>query len=534
MPRKIVFFGNCQAAALAGVYREQFGRKQGETVTYLSSYEADPQARATVAAADTAVIQLFDFPSKIESDLPAGIDRILFPSISASFLWPYGSKPHIRNTPLPWCPAGPYPGQIGDGFLNGLIAKNVPPAEAAARTLDLDVPAHGHIDRLRELAMQRQRQRDAQAGIETAATLEKYLPTERLFLTPDHPDRRMFQCVAGPVYERLGIGKRPLADMFRRLRATPFPPDEAPLHPALGAHWHLPYANDAATYRYMAEGFFTFAEYAARYAGYVWNEALQKGIHTSHGADPAAALRLLDEGLAISPRSLQGMCHRAMVLTKLRRSDEAEAQARAAAAAWPHEPDGHIWLSTILRGAGRIEESEAAARDAVAAGPLSPLAFRALAEALNAGGRTASAVAALNMALRLNPGDAHMQVLLAHVLAQGGRQTEATAAFRRTVFLDGRDLRFREHLAESLLREGDAAGALAEALAMIEANAPPQTALRLAQLLRGAGHAPEAASLLRHAARRHQHDPALAAALAEAQRSQGPDHALAPMAGEAG
>ncbi len=436
MPRNIVFFGNCQAQALSLAYDAHIGRPAGEKCTFLASYEDDPAARAAVAAADTAVIQIFDFPSKVDADLPGTVTRIFFPSISAGYLWPFGYLAHPRNAGVAWLDSGPYPPQLGEGYLNNLIAKGVPAEEAVARYLALDVPAQVDLDRLYELAIDRQKRRDARTGIATAPSIEAWLRETQIFLTADHPTLRLWQVQAEPVFAQLGVAPRDIAAIFARLRHAPFPQDELPIHPSVARHFGLRYADETTRYRYLMEGAYTFAEFIRRYAAYEWNETLMRGIHLSHGADAGFALRILEAGLAASPGSLTGQCRRAELLVRLGRHAEAAAQARQTAATWPAEPEAQICLADTLRASFKPAEAVDAARAALAAAPQFASAYRCLADALLAAGHQAAAIAAANRASRLEPGNAHLAAARGHMLLACGRPAEAEAAFAQAIFLD--------------------------------------------------------------------------------------------------
>lgn len=191
--RNVVVVGNCQASAIANLYRDFVGNPNLEAVTYFDDHMV-PQERKqeAVAGADLIIVQDRDFNHGLESEqLGGGVEIVPFPMVLAGFIWPYANEPHVHNVPEPPFSDGPYPSQLSDGFLNRLIVKGVPPEEALDQYLALNVAQATHIDRMAEIYFDRQRERDTRTGFDLAATIEASYGGEALFRTPHHPNARL-------------------------------------------------------------------------------------------------------------------------------------------------------------------------------------------------------------------------------------------------------------------------------------------------------------------------------------------------------
>jgi hypothetical protein len=259
-----------------------------------------------VAGADVLVRQVLDFAPRI-GDLDTRATVHLVPHVSAAFLWPHAGLPHPSNAPAPLLDAsGPYPAEIGDSFLNRLIAQGVPVEEAVTRYLDTDVAKVRNVDRLMELFMDRQRARDRTCDFNFADFIEANFRTQWLFRTPNHPETPMSVMLAAEVFGRLGVD----ASIIKALRAQPpadmFPRTALPVHPGVIAHFGLSYVNPQTRYRYFDEGSFTFAEYVRRYMRYEWNPALPEALDLARQGHISLAIERMRQAIAASPRSEVG------------------------------------------------------------------------------------------------------------------------------------------------------------------------------------------------------------------------------------
>ncbi len=292
---------------LASLYRRLVVPETEDAVDYVAAYQnASSEERCKIRDADVLVSQVLDFVPRI-GDLETRAVVHLVPHITAAFLWPHTGSPHPRNTPAPLLDAsGPYPAEIGDSFMNRMIAEKVPADEAVARYLATDVAKVRKLDRLMELFLDRQRKRDVACGFHFADFIEGNFRTSRLFRTPNHPETPLSVMLATEVFGRIGVDGAITATMETQPPSNLFPATEAPLHPSVIAHFGLTYADAQTRYRYFSEGSFTFAEYASRYMRYEWNSTLVEGFHLAREGHTEPAVVALERAVALSPRSSAG------------------------------------------------------------------------------------------------------------------------------------------------------------------------------------------------------------------------------------
>ena len=348
MPRSVVFVGNCQLGVLAHVYRQVIGDTIEDRVSWLPAYQpADPDQCRMVATCDILVRQVLDFVPRI-GDLDRAGAEFLFPHVSGAFLWPYSGAPHPRNAPAPFLDeGGAYPAELGDAFLDGMIRADVPPAEAVARYRETDVATVRRVDRLAELVLHKQRQRDTACGYAFADLIESRFRTERLFRTQNHPEVSLTLEMAAALFVRMGVPEETIAAMQEHPPGGLFPPTEAPLHASVIAHFGLSWVSSEARYRYFQEGSFSFAEFAERYLGYVWNPLLAEAFHWFWAKDHDRAVAMFERALPLSPRSDIARAVYADLLIQRGRLAEAEIAALEAAVIAPREADHRARLGRI-------------------------------------------------------------------------------------------------------------------------------------------------------------------------------------------
>ena len=289
------------------LYRRLVVPETEDAVDYVAAYQnASSEERCKIRDADVLVSQVLDFVPRI-GDLETRAVVHLVPHITAAFLWPHTGSPHPRNTPAPLLDAsGPYPAEIGDSFMNRMIAEKVPADEAVARYLATDVAKVRKLDRLMELFLDRQRKRDVACGFHFADFIEGNFRTSRLFRTPNHPETPLSVMLATEVFGRIGVDGAITATMETQPPSNLFPATEAPLHPSVIAHFGLTYADAQTRYRYFSEGSFTFAE--GRVAVYALRMEFDLGrrVPSGKGGPHGAAVVALERAVALSPRSSAG------------------------------------------------------------------------------------------------------------------------------------------------------------------------------------------------------------------------------------
>jgi tetratricopeptide (TPR) repeat protein len=315
--------------------------------------------------------------------------------VAAGWLWPFAGQPHPRNEALPFEPrGGPYPGELGDRFLNRMLLEGVGETEALDRYAGLNPKQDLHLDRLIEIQLRRQRRRDLNTGFAVTELIEANFRSQRLFLTQNHPDLFVFRAVARGLFDKLGLSLGEVDFVLKRLRVSPLSAAAAPIHPSIAAHFGIEWAGPTARYPYFGEGSFTFEQYVRRYMRFEWNSELHQALGTPLSNASASVLETLNRGLAISPGSAQGFRRKAAVLSRLGRGVEATEAALCAIELEPDAPAGHVALVSVYLHRNCLAEAEIVARRAIALDPDHAPAHQLLAESLR---RTAKTTWALHM-----------------------------------------------------------------------------------------------------------------------------------------
>jgi len=301
---RVVFVGNCQLDTLANLYRRVAGSESDDSVAYVPSYiDADAGQRRIIKEADVLVQQVLDFAPRI-GDVATHATIHLVPHVAGAFFWPYTGQPHPRNAPAPFLDeSGPYPAELGDSFLNRMIAAGVPAELAVRNYLATDVAKIRRVDRLQELVLDKQRSRDLACGYSFADLISARFRQERLFRSPNHPEVRLTMMLAGEVFTRVGIATHLIERMVKSPPGALFPPSETPVHPSIIEHFGLEFMGPDTRYKYFNEGSFTFEEFADRYMRFEWNPDLAKAFHLFWAQQFDAAVPVFEAAVRSSPRA---------------------------------------------------------------------------------------------------------------------------------------------------------------------------------------------------------------------------------------
>ena len=192
---------------------------------------------------------------------------------SGSVPWPFGGQYHPKSTKL----IRRYDAQLGDSFLNRKVRQNADIDDAVNEYINLDVGKVVDLDRLLEMSLDQQRQRDEATSFSFAPFIAENFRSKYLFLTPDHPNLELARLWALEILKRV-IPDRDLGRVERCLTSNPFPTSAAPIHPLVIRHFGLTFLPDNPTYPFFYEGRLTFAEFAGRYLRHEWNADLEDGL----------------------------------------------------------------------------------------------------------------------------------------------------------------------------------------------------------------------------------------------------------------
>ena len=456
MGRRIVFFGNCQAQGLATFYRDRLspGDDDIQTVYFLTEDAGDV---SVLRAADVVVEQIFHGPNEIVSNnISADCLRVPFPAAIGAYFWPHASEGHVHNQVYdftPYFPGGPWGGEMGDSYLNRLIKQGIPTDEAVQTYLALDVGRHANLDRLKELHLGGQRQRDDVAGIDLAGIIVSCFRTRQLFTMRGHQEMLLFAPVAETVFQKMQLPRAAIEEALAGLIHAPVRDRDMPMHPRLIEHYRLEWLDPEARYMDPWWGPITFREWVRRYMDYDWNRDLHEGIHLARQSGGADPLPYLERGIASSPNSLFGLRCLAEVYSARGRFDQAEDAMRRAARMDPLYTQPQ--LATLLLQRGKPAQAEAVLRSLIARFPKRPATHFELADLLIGQGRAADAAECLRRAIPfLSRRDPRGRCAVGERLLRVGEPGKAEEAFRAALEIEPRHADALWGLAEALQHQG--------------------------------------------------------------------------------
>jgi adenylate cyclase len=178
--------------------------------------------------------------------------------------------------------------------------------------------------------------------------------------------------------------------------------------------------GSGAAVAYARLSMITFAEFANR-----WNNATAENL--------TRAMELAEKAIEADSTEPQGHIARSLVLSWLRRLDEAEPAAERAVQLDPNSPDGYTALGNVRDFQGRHEEAVALFTRAYRLDPQWTMALHFMGRALLALGRFDEAEIAFKKRLTVQPNSDMSRFYLACLYARAGRYEEARRYWRETL-----------------------------------------------------------------------------------------------------
>jgi tetratricopeptide (TPR) repeat protein len=394
---KIVFVGNCQADSLFRAYARWIAPERGETVHYVAAYaEADSAAREQIRRADIIALQITDSAQTVNlADLETNARIVMFPHVTAAFLWPFHGGTHPRNADIPQDYSKIFTGEFSDRWLNKRIARGDDPQTILARYRDPDVLTEAGLDRLVELVVMHQQQRDAVCDMRLGDRIMANLASERVFAHMHHPSLQLFAFMLCEVFSRMGCSSEQIERSLSHYRTTPFPPGDMPIHPRIAEHLGLKWACHDLRYQIPPFGeHVTWDQYCQRYVSHDWNEPLQRCLAVAKQNLPRAELETVASEL-----------------------ETASARYEAS--------EGYCTLSDIRRRLDDLTGSLEAIRRAISLDPFAWHYATRLARLLILTGQREEGLAAAKYVAAWNPEVAEVRIVLLETYAKLGSRQEA-------------------------------------------------------------------------------------------------------------
>lgn len=201
--------------------------------------------------------------------LPPSCQAIRIPNLFFKGYWPFWANSKARPTTAlldgaPSPPKGPI--DFADSFLDSLLARGLSAGQALGLACGRDAPrlwqALGDARSMAEDSLALEEKKQADCAISCAGILRSDWRDEQLFITVNHPSRRLLCHVADGVLGLLGLGRLPQA--LRRDWVHPHDDFWLPIHPALGQILNLPFAGRDRRYNVFGNTL-THAQYTAAY-----------------------------------------------------------------------------------------------------------------------------------------------------------------------------------------------------------------------------------------------------------------------------
>ncbi len=183
--------------------------------------------------------------------LPRDCVRILVPTLHMASLWPLMAD-DPRNLPEPGAPYGRIPRPFADSVVLRVRAEVADPARRMAAYLARDVIAEAGVAAAHEQATAEAFAREQGCDVRVAAYVLHHFRELRLFYTDGHPTGRLMayvlaQLIGHPTLRAVftaPLEAQMLAVREWARRSGVFAGEEAPIHPAVAAHfglaWHHP------------------------------------------------------------------------------------------------------------------------------------------------------------------------------------------------------------------------------------------------------------------------------------------------------
>lgn len=240
---RLFLIGNAQANALSTLLASLTAVSAAYEVLY--SEDASPELRAN----DVLCMQLHE-AAMPERHTAAGVRTIRFPGLFFGLLWPLNCV-NQYNSAEPGFPHGRFP--YGDSYVLNSVRSAAPPEEilafCSASSWPQDWP---NLDRLFQTESARLTTLDAACDVKIASYILKRFSRERLFHNPNAPSRDLLAELA------LRIARALLSVPIDAPTAQ-WPAEgalsilEAPVHPAVAAHFHLEWYSADLRYNYFGQ-----------------------------------------------------------------------------------------------------------------------------------------------------------------------------------------------------------------------------------------------------------------------------------------
>jgi len=174
--------------------------------------------------------------------------RIKIPNLLFTGYWPLWTNKSTMN--------------YGDILLDLLVARGYSEAEVLHVYLRGKLTEKYDLNSLLEQNFVRERQKEQGAIISLTDYIKERWRAQQLFFTPNHPGKTLLLALADAVLKNLGMSRVPT--VLRTAFTPDYPDFTLPIHPQVGIHFNLPFAEPERLYSIYGRPM-SFARYAACY-----------------------------------------------------------------------------------------------------------------------------------------------------------------------------------------------------------------------------------------------------------------------------
>jgi hypothetical protein len=441
---KVVFVGATQALRLQLAYSNRVNAT--DAAIWMPDHAVGTTDKAEALDAADKIVRVGAGRPPDFAVLALKAELIVLPELQLDFLWPFAGQPHIANAPDDLYPDGPFSAELGDAWLNRAL-EGPSRAEAIERAyLALDVARIVDLDRMKDLALEAQAERDKIIGVDFATRIAQNFRHRPVFASPRAPGPEMFGLFAAAVFARLGLAYAG--------ETAPTMGRDLPIHPSVAAHFGL--AETPPCAQGWGEAV-DFAEYVRRYLAYAEGSELEGGLALMAAERFEEAAHALEIAAARPMGRRCRSAQRGFALANLRAAG-VEGEEVAADLV---DPDYSTSLAAFAR--GRWSEAERALLAYLMRASASAGDFERLADIREKLGNADGAFAALELAVGLKPDDRGLAARLTLALATRGDILGAVRAAERQIALEPADPHPRAFLVFLLIRAGWTSRAAQEA-----------------------------------------------------------------------
>ncbi len=270
----ILFYGNCQAGALSGIFAADPVIAEDYDVLYIPNFDDRiPDAKKVGPEEIKAAAIFFDqhdwsgtYPH--EDLLSPDCLRISFPSIDWHLLWPLECGNIFNEAPTPQWPWGRFP--YGDRIVVEGIERGESAHEIRGHYPESSKAKLPPLDRYAELEFARLRARDAKCDVKMAEFVIENFREQNLFWCTNHPTLPALHVLChrliAAVAERSAVPLREsIDDVISKLDPEgPLGNIHVPVHPAVADHFQLQwYPRDGGKHYGQRGARMTYDEYYA-------------------------------------------------------------------------------------------------------------------------------------------------------------------------------------------------------------------------------------------------------------------------------